>query len=154
MTFLTPLFLLGLAALAVPVLVHLTQRERASVVEFPSLMFLRKIPVRVGEAPAHPRLAAAGVARGGAGADRRGVRAAVRARVGAVGAAGGAREVVVLLDRSYSMGGGPLGAGAQAARQALDTSGRSTGCRWCCSRPRRRTGAAVERRCRAGAGGD
>ena len=44
MTFLTPLFLLGLAALAVPVLIHLTQRERATVVEFPSLMFLRKIP--------------------------------------------------------------------------------------------------------------
>ena len=44
MSFLTPLFLLGLAALAVPVLIHLTQRERKSVVEFPSLMFLRKIP--------------------------------------------------------------------------------------------------------------
>ena len=43
-SFLTPLFLLGLAALAVPVLIHLTQRERKSVVEFPSLMFLRKIP--------------------------------------------------------------------------------------------------------------
>ena len=27
-----------------PVLIHLTQRERKSVVEFPSLMFLRKIP--------------------------------------------------------------------------------------------------------------
>ena len=44
MTFLTPLFLLGLAALAIPVLIHLTQRERTAVVEFPSLMFLRKIP--------------------------------------------------------------------------------------------------------------
>ena len=44
MTFLTPLFLLGLAALAIPVLVHLTQRERTTVVEFPSLMFLKKIP--------------------------------------------------------------------------------------------------------------
>ena len=44
MTFLTPLFLLGLAALAIPVLIHLTQRERTTVVEFPSLMFLKKIP--------------------------------------------------------------------------------------------------------------
>ena len=44
MSFLTPLFLLGLAALAVPVLIHLTQKERKSVVQFPSLMFLRKIP--------------------------------------------------------------------------------------------------------------
>src|SRR5262249_20222824 len=44
MTFLTPLFLAGLATLAVPVLVHLIQRERKRVVEFPSLMFVRRIP--------------------------------------------------------------------------------------------------------------
>ena len=44
MSFLTPLFLVGLAALAVPVLIHLTQRERKSIVEFPSLMFVRRIP--------------------------------------------------------------------------------------------------------------
>ena len=31
-------------ALAIPVLIHLIQRERKRVVEFPSLMFLRKIP--------------------------------------------------------------------------------------------------------------
>ena len=35
---------LGLAALTIPVLIHLIQRERKRVVEFPSLMFLRKIP--------------------------------------------------------------------------------------------------------------
>src|SRR6266536_1356371 len=39
-----PLVLVGLGALAIPVLVHLIQRERKRVVEFPSLMFLRKIP--------------------------------------------------------------------------------------------------------------
>ena len=44
MSFLSPLFFLGLAAIAVPILVHLIQRERSNVVEFPSLMFLRKIP--------------------------------------------------------------------------------------------------------------
>src|SRR5712692_6372374 len=44
MSFLTPLFLVGLAALAIPVLVHLIQRERKRVVEFPSLMFVRRIP--------------------------------------------------------------------------------------------------------------
>ena len=63
MAFLAPLFLLGLAALAVPVLIHLTQRERKQVVEFPSLMFLQQDSVPVGAAPAHPRLAAAGAAR-------------------------------------------------------------------------------------------
>jgi len=44
MGFVTPLVLVGLGALAIPVLIHLIQRERKRVVEFPSLMFLRKIP--------------------------------------------------------------------------------------------------------------
>ena len=46
MRFLTPAFLAGLAALAIPVLIHLINRERRVVVEFPSLMFLRKIPYK------------------------------------------------------------------------------------------------------------
>ena len=44
MSFLAPLFFLGLAALAVPVLIHLTQREKKMVQIFPSLMFVRRIP--------------------------------------------------------------------------------------------------------------
>ena len=44
MSFLTPLFFLGLGAIAVPILVHLIQRERKRVIEFPSLMFVQKIP--------------------------------------------------------------------------------------------------------------
>ena len=44
MSFLSPLFFAGLAALAIPVLIHLIQRERKTIVEFPSLMFLRRIP--------------------------------------------------------------------------------------------------------------
>src|SRR6187397_2039150 len=44
MGFVAPLILVGLGALAIPVLIHLIQRERKRVVEFPSLMFLRKIP--------------------------------------------------------------------------------------------------------------
>ncbi len=44
MAFLAPLFFLGLAALAVPVLIHLTQREKKMVQQFPSLMFVRRIP--------------------------------------------------------------------------------------------------------------
>jgi hypothetical protein len=46
MGFLTPAFLAGLAALAIPVLVHLTNRPRSETVPFPSLMFLQKIPYR------------------------------------------------------------------------------------------------------------
>ena len=43
MAFLTPFFLLGAAAAALPVLVHLVRRTQARRVEFPSLMFLRRI---------------------------------------------------------------------------------------------------------------
>src|SRR5258706_9849711 len=44
MNFLAPLFFLGLATLAVPVLIHLTQSEKKMVQQFPSLMFVRRIP--------------------------------------------------------------------------------------------------------------
>ncbi len=46
MSLLTPLFLLGLTALAVPVIVHLVRRTKAPRVAFPSLMFVRNIPQR------------------------------------------------------------------------------------------------------------
>src|ERR1700746_259853 len=44
MQFLSPLFLVGLGALAVPVIVHLIQRERKRVVQFPPLMFVQRLP--------------------------------------------------------------------------------------------------------------
>jgi hypothetical protein len=104
MSFLTPLFLLGLAGLAVPVIIHLIQREKKQVVEFPSLMFLRRIPyqsVRRRHVRHWPLLLL-----------RLAALAAIvlafsrpffnRADVAAA-AAGGAREVVVLIDNSYSM---------------------------------------------------
>jgi hypothetical protein len=43
---LTPLFLAGLAAVAIPILVHLVRREERLSFAFPSLMFLKAIPVR------------------------------------------------------------------------------------------------------------
>ena len=46
MSFLNPLFLLGLAAVAAPIIVHLVRRTRAQKVEFPSLMFVRQVPQR------------------------------------------------------------------------------------------------------------
>ena len=46
MSFLNPFFLLGLAALAAPVLVHLVRRARARRVEFPALVFVRQVPQR------------------------------------------------------------------------------------------------------------
>src|SRR6185295_14898462 len=84
MSFLTPLFLLGLATLAVPVLIHLTQKERKSVVAF-----------------ARPFLRGTNVA----------------------AAAGGARDIVVVLDRSYSMGYADTWSRAQkAAIDALSST--------------------------------
>ncbi len=46
MSLLNPLFLLGLTALAVPIIVHLVRRTRAPQVEFASLMFVRQVPQR------------------------------------------------------------------------------------------------------------
>lgn len=46
MSFLTPLFWLGVAALAAPILVHLVRRTRARRVEFPALVFVRQVPQR------------------------------------------------------------------------------------------------------------
>jgi hypothetical protein len=46
MWFLNPLFLLGMAALAAPVLVHLVRRTRARRVEFPAIFFVRQVPQR------------------------------------------------------------------------------------------------------------
>src|SRR3981189_444783 len=105
MAFLTPFFLLGLGAIAVPVLIHLIQRERKRVVEFPSLMFVQRIPyqsvrrrrirhwflllmraaaivliVAAFARPFFPKGAAATLA-----------------------AAGGSREIVIMLDQSASM---------------------------------------------------
>jgi len=46
MSFLNPIFLLGLAALAAPIFVHLVRRTQARRVEFASLMFVRRVPQR------------------------------------------------------------------------------------------------------------
>jgi hypothetical protein len=113
--FLAPLFFAALAGLAIPVLLHLTQREKKQIIRFPSLMFVRRIPyqsvrrrkiqnwlllaVRMAAlamiifAFARPLLDSSSVPAGGANA----------------------REVVVLLDTSYSMGFGDRWTRAQAA---------------------------------------
>ncbi|HET6700682.1 MAG TPA: BatA domain-containing protein [Gemmatimonadaceae bacterium] len=119
LTLLAPLFLLGLLAVAVPIIVHLVNRERRNAIAFPSLMFLRRVPFRsvrrqrirhwalfamrvlalvlLALAFARPFL------------DRQAQNA------GAGGA--GPRELVVLLDRSYSMAYGDRWARATAAAE-------------------------------------
>ncbi|MGD2067950.1 MAG: BatA domain-containing protein [Gemmatimonadota bacterium] len=123
--FLVPAFLAGLAALAIPVLVHLTRKRRAETMPFPSLMFLEKVPYREeSRRRIHHWLllllrAAAVVLI---------VAAFARPLVDdpdlAAGATGGPREVVVLVDRSYSMAVGDHWERAvEAARVAVDDLG-------------------------------
>ncbi len=125
MAFLAPLLLLGLAAIAVPIAVHLIQRERADVIEFPSLMFLERIPY-----PSMRRrrirnwllllLRCAALALLVAAFARPFFSSAALA----IDAIGGAREVVILLDQSYSMGyGDRWDRATTAARQAIDELG-------------------------------
>ena len=106
MSFLAPLFFAGLAALSIPVLIHLIQRERKNVVQFPSLMFVRRIPYSsIRRRRIHNwallMLRLAALALIVIAFARPFLRSATLAA-----AAGGARDIVVLLDRSYSMGHG------------------------------------------------
>src|SRR5438552_5837380 len=103
MQFLTPAFFVGLGAIAIPVLIHLIQRERKRVVAFPSLMFVRRIPYqsvrrrRIRHWPLLLLRAAAMALMVLAFA-----RPFFRRNAEAMAAGGGAREVVILLDQSAS----------------------------------------------------
>lgn len=125
MSFLAPLFLVGLAGLAVPVFIHLIQREKKQVVLFPSLMFLQRIPYQsIRRRHIHNwvllliRLAVMALIVAAFG--RPFLRRAERVSA----ATSGSREVVVLLDRSYSMGYADRWERARAAaRDAVNTLG-------------------------------
>src|SRR5258708_8755707 len=104
MGFVATLVLVGLGALAIPVLIHLIQRERKRVVPFPSLMFLRQIPyqsvrrrrIRDGLLLAVRLAALALIVLAFA-------RPFFRRSELAAATQNGAREAVILLDTSYSM---------------------------------------------------
>jgi hypothetical protein len=108
LSFVVPAFLAGLLALAVPVLIHLTRRPTRDSAPFPSLMFLRRIPHRSTQKRQIHRwplllLRCAAIALL--------VLAFARPFLERDGApllagGGGDREVVILLDRSFSMGYG------------------------------------------------
>jgi hypothetical protein len=104
MSLLVPLFLLGLAGVAVPFVLHLTRRQRRNVVPFPSLMFLERIPYQeqrrrrihywflLSLRALALALVAIAFARPFFEQDTLGL-----------GENSGPREVVVLIDQSYSM---------------------------------------------------
>jgi hypothetical protein len=127
LSFLAPLFALAVAGLAIPVLLHLTQKEKKEVVFFPSLMFVRKIPYQASRRRRIQhwfllmlRLAALLMI----------ILAFMRpwwnTAESPIALGQGAREVVVLLDTSYSMGYGPRWAAAtEAARGVVSRLGAS-----------------------------
>jgi len=104
MSLLAPLFALGALAVVIPLLVHLVHRERKDALAFPSLMFLRRTPYpfsarqRIRDwllfllRSALIVLAALAFA-----------RPVVARRQAALAAGTGGQEIVVLLDRSFSM---------------------------------------------------
>ncbi len=125
LAFLVPLFLLGIAGIVVPIVVHLTRRQRRNVVHFPSLMFLQKIPYQEQRRRRIQHwfllslralaliLVAAAFAR----------PFFDRSSLGALGS-GGPREVVVLVDQSYSMA---IGDQMERARQEAERIFRGLG---------------------------
>ena len=125
MGFLTPLVFVALAGIAVPVIIHMIQREKKNVVEFPSLMFLRRIPyqsVRRRHIRNWPllllRLAALALIVTAF------TRPFLKTESIAAADAGAAREVVILVDRSYSLGYGDRWARAVArARDRVNELG-------------------------------
>jgi hypothetical protein len=125
LTFLAPLFLAGALAVAIPVLIHLSHRERKEAVRFPSLMFLRRVPYKTVRRQrirhwllfllrtAAILLLVSAFAR--PFVDRASLGPAV---------IGQGREVVVLLDQSASMGyADRWDRATDAARAAIDGLG-------------------------------
>ncbi|NNG17384.1 MAG: VWA domain-containing protein [Gemmatimonadales bacterium] len=120
LSFLVPAFFAALAALAIPILVHLTHRSRREVVRFPSLRFLDQVPYRavrrqrIRHWPLFLARCLALVLLALAFARP------LLDRVGGVGGAGaGGTETVLLIDRSYSMGYGDHWQRAVAAARAV-----------------------------------
>jgi hypothetical protein len=126
MSFLAPLFFVGLAAIAVPILVHLIQRERKRVIEFPSLMFVQKIPYQSVRRRRIRHwflllMRAAAIALIVAAFARPFFPAGAAATLASVG---GNRELVILLDQSASMGYGDHWERARdEARKAIGSLG-------------------------------
>ncbi|HVZ48544.1 MAG TPA: BatA and WFA domain-containing protein, partial [Gemmatimonadaceae bacterium] len=120
MSLLAPWFLAGLVTIGVPIAIHLINRERKTVVPFPSLMFLQRVPYRSVRRQKLRHLLLFSLR---CLALLLFVAAFARpffARARVLEAANGARERVILLDRSDSMGYGTRWQAAKdSARAAI-----------------------------------
>src|SRR5688572_32463273 len=104
MSFIAPLFFVALAGLAIPVLIHLIQREKKQIMRFPSLMFVQRVPYKSTQRRRiHNWLLL--LVRMAAIALIIGAFARPFFNSGAIDAPAGtgAREVVIVLDQSYSI---------------------------------------------------
>ncbi len=121
LAFLVPAFLAGLLVIGIPILVHLRQREQKDPVRFPSLMFLQMVPHRTVERrritqPWLLLLRALAVAALVAAFSRPFWREEDQAPA----AAAKTRALIVVVDRSLSMGyRGVFGRAADSAGAAL-----------------------------------
>src|SRR5215468_7191785 len=100
MTFLNPLYLLGLAAAAIPIVIHLLTRKRPRRIPFSSVAFLREVNVaqlRRFRLRALRVLAIALLALALS-------RPALKGSLGGAEGSDAASSVVLLIDRSASMG--------------------------------------------------
>ena len=122
MGFLFPAFLIALGALAIPVAMHLRNRDRNKPFRFPSLMFLERLPIRTAKRRRitdWPLLALRALALGllvfafaRPVFDKRDAAALARRE----------KAMIVLLDRSMSMGHQDVWAAAlDSARAAVNT---------------------------------
>src|SRR4051794_15370408 len=124
MSVLSPLFFLALGAIAVPVIVHLVQRERKHVINFPSLMFVQRIPY---QSVRRRRIRHWYLLLMRAAAMALIILAFARpffpqGAAAAAAASGGSREIVIMLDQSASMGYGDHWDRARdAARSAINS---------------------------------
>ena len=123
MSFLAPWFLAGLGLLSIPIIIHLTHRQRSRVTVFPSLMFLRKLPFKTMNRRRirHPLLFALrslAVILLALAFSRPFFDAVTEVE------AGSARDVVILLDVSASLGyEGRWEAALDSARAVIDGLG-------------------------------
>jgi hypothetical protein len=126
-----------LGALAIPVLIHLIQRERKRVVEIPVADVPAQDPVPVGPAPAHPRLLLLAMRLAGLALIVLAfARPFFKRTEMAAATQNGAREAVILVDTSYSMEYGDRWQKAKsAATDAIRGLAPGDRARWSSSRP-------------------
>ncbi|HEX7937884.1 MAG TPA: BatA domain-containing protein, partial [Gemmatimonadaceae bacterium] len=120
MGLLAPAFLAGLMAIGIPIVIHMINRERKETIAFPSLMFLRKVPYKsVRRQKLRHLLLLALRCLAIAIIIAAFARPFFERQIAAAATGNDGREVVVLLDRSYSMGMGTRWERATAAVSAV-----------------------------------